>query len=45
MSRCSDRSQLASPTEALELAEETFRLPRRLVGHGTLFMLRIRGTR
>jgi repressor LexA len=29
--------------EAIELAEETFRLPRRLVGHGTLFMLRVKG--
>lgn len=31
------------PLDAVELAEETFRLPRRLVGHGTLFMLRVRG--
>jgi len=29
--------------EAVELAEEMFRLPRRLVGYGTLFMLRVRG--
>ena len=31
------------PLDAVELAEETFRLPRRLVGHGTLFMLRVTG--
>ncbi|MFI5065256.1 MAG: LexA family protein, partial [Streptosporangiales bacterium] len=31
------------PVEAVELAEDTFRLPRRLVGHGTLFMLKVRG--
>ena len=31
------------PLDAVELAEETFRLPRQLVGHGTLFMLRVRG--
>jgi len=31
------------PLDAVELAEETFRLPRRLVGHGTLFMLQIKG--
>jgi repressor LexA len=31
------------PLDAVELAEETFWLPRRLVGHGTLFMLRARG--
>lgn len=31
------------PAEAVELAEDTFRLPRRLVGHGTLFMLTVRG--
>jgi repressor LexA len=27
----------------VELAEETFLLPRRLVGRGTLFMLRVKG--
>lgn len=31
------------PLDAIELAEQTFWLPRRLVGHGTLFMLRARG--
>jgi repressor LexA len=31
------------PLDAVELAEETFRLPRRLVGHGTLFMLQVTG--
>jgi repressor LexA len=31
------------PLDAVELAEDTFRLPRRLVGHGTLFMLRVMG--
>jgi repressor LexA len=31
------------PIEAKELAEETFLLPRRLVGHGKLFMLRVKG--
>lgn len=31
------------PVAAVELAEETFLLPRRLVGRGTLFMLRVRG--
>jgi repressor LexA len=31
------------PLNAVELAEETFRLPRRLVGHGRLFMLRVKG--
>jgi repressor LexA len=31
------------PLDAVELAEETFRLPRRLVGHGTLFMLKVNG--
>jgi repressor LexA len=31
------------PFDAVESAEETFTLPRRLVGHGTLFMLRVRG--
>jgi hypothetical protein len=34
---------LVSEVEAPELAEETFLLPRRLVGHGTLFMLRVKG--
>jgi SOS regulatory protein LexA len=29
--------------EAVELTEEMFRLPWRLVGHGTLFMLRVEG--
>jgi repressor LexA len=32
-----------APLDAVELAEETFRLPRRLVGHGRLFMLRVNG--
>jgi repressor LexA len=31
------------PLDAALLAEETFRLPRRLVGHGRLFMLRVEG--
>ncbi len=31
------------PLDAVELAEETFLLPRRLVGCGTLFMLRVKG--
>jgi repressor LexA len=31
------------PLDAVELAEETFLLPRRLVGRGTLFMLRVKG--
>lgn len=31
------------PLDAVELADETFRLPRRLVGHGTLFMLKVKG--
>jgi repressor LexA len=31
------------PLDAVELAEEMFRLPRRLVGHGTLFMLKVKG--
>jgi repressor LexA len=31
------------PLDAVEAAEETFLLPRRLVGHGSLFMLRVRG--
>jgi repressor LexA len=31
------------PLDAVELAEDTFWLPRRLVGHGTLFMLKIKG--
>jgi repressor LexA len=31
------------PLDAVELAEETFWLPRRLVGHGRLFMLRVKG--
>ncbi len=31
------------PLDAAELAEETFCLPRRLVGHGTLFMLKVKG--
>ena len=31
------------PLDAVELAEETFLLPRRLVGHGSLFMLRVKG--
>lgn len=29
--------------DAVNLAEETFLLPRRLVGHGTLFMLKVKG--
>jgi len=29
------------PLDIVEMAEETFRLPRRLAGRGTLFMLRI----
>ncbi len=33
------------PLDAVELAEETFLLSRRLVGRGTLFMLRVKGTR
>jgi repressor LexA len=31
------------PVDAAEAAEETFVLSRRLVGHGTLFMLRVKG--
>jgi repressor LexA len=31
------------PMDAVALAEGTFRLPRQLVGHGRLFMLRVRG--
>jgi repressor LexA len=31
------------PLDAVELTEETFLLPRRLVGHGPLFMLRVKG--
>jgi repressor LexA len=31
------------PLDAVELAEETFLMPRRLVGRGTLFMLRVKG--
>lgn len=31
------------PLDAVELAEDTFCLPRRLVGHGTLFMLKVKG--
>ena len=31
------------PLDAVQAAEETFLLPRRLVGHGSLFMLRVRG--
>jgi repressor LexA len=31
------------PLDAVELAEETFLMPRRLVGRGTLFMLRVMG--
>ena len=31
------------PLDAVELPEDTFRLPRRLVGHGTLFMLTVKG--
>jgi repressor LexA len=31
------------PIDAVKQAEETFLLPRRLVGHGTLFMLQVKG--
>ena len=31
------------PLDAVELAEDTFLLSRRLVGHGALFMLRVKG--
>jgi repressor LexA len=31
------------PIDAAEDVEDTFALPRRLVGHGTLFMLRVKG--
>lgn len=31
------------PVDAVQHAEDTFRLPRRVVGGGTLFMLRVRG--
>lgn len=31
------------PVDAVALPEDTFLLPRRLVGHGKLFMLRVRG--
>ncbi len=31
------------PLDAVELAEDSFWLPRRLVGHGALFMLRFKG--
>jgi repressor LexA len=31
------------PVDAIEVAEETFLLPRRLVGRGLLFMLRVKG--
>lgn len=31
------------PLDAVEMAEETFWLPQRLVGHGTLFMLKVTG--
>jgi repressor LexA len=31
------------PLDAVELAVDTFWLPRRLVGHGTLFMLKVKG--
>jgi repressor LexA len=31
------------PVDAITLPEDTFLLPRRLVGHGTLFMLRVKG--
>lgn len=31
------------PIDAAEVAEDTFTLPRRLVGRGTLFMLRVKG--
>jgi repressor LexA len=33
------------PLDMTELAEETFTMPRRLVGRGELFMLRVRGIR
>jgi len=33
------------PVDVVEAAEETFVMSRRLVGHGVLFMLRVRGTR
>jgi repressor LexA len=29
--------------DAVELTENSFWLPRRLVGHGTLFMLKVKG--
>jgi repressor LexA len=31
------------PVDAVELAEDSYALSRRLVGHGTLFMLRVQG--
>ena len=31
------------PLDAVEMAEDTFWLPRPLVGHGTLFMLKVMG--
>ena len=31
------------PVDAIELSEDTFTLPRWLVGHGTLFMLKVTG--
>jgi repressor LexA len=31
------------PLDAVELAEGVYRLTRRLVGHGTLFMLKVKG--
>ncbi len=31
------------PLDAVALAEDAFRLPRRLVGHGQLFMLKVKG--
>jgi repressor LexA len=31
------------PVDAVELAEDSYALSRRLVGHGTVFMLRVRG--
>jgi repressor LexA len=31
------------PLDAVELGEDAFWLPRRLVGHGTLFMLKVKG--
>ncbi len=31
------------PLDAMELGEDTFRLPRRLVGYGQLFMLKVKG--